>query len=128
MRSDCYWLGLPTDLIIEQVLIRIVNACGGLTRGTGISETQRNVRLLSLPSDAHVNEAMQEFSVVRYETSEQPKEVSKERPSRDVDDTMDILGYFMERNSFSSDIVLDSKASGMTAESSVNVDKSEEVS
>ena len=50
-----------------------------MTKGTEISETQRNVQLLSLLSHARVNEAMQEFFVVRYETSEQHKEVSKDR-------------------------------------------------
>ena len=41
-RSDRYWAGLSTDsLAIEQVLIRSVKTRGGLTRGRGMSESQR---------------------------------------------------------------------------------------
>ena len=39
-----------------------------------------------------------------------------------MDDTLNILGYLMERNLLLSDAVLHSIASGVTAESSVNVD------
>ncbi|MCG8032822.1 MAG: hypothetical protein JAZ03_11695, partial [Candidatus Thiodiazotropha taylori] len=38
-RSDRYWAGLSTDLIIEQVLMRSVKTSGGLTRGRGMTET-----------------------------------------------------------------------------------------
>ena len=34
--SDCFWAGLSTDLIIEQVLMRSIKTTGGLTRGRGI--------------------------------------------------------------------------------------------
>ena len=30
-RSDCYWAGLSSDLVIEQVLMRSVKTTGGLT-------------------------------------------------------------------------------------------------
>ncbi len=126
-RSDRYWAGLSSDLTIEQVLMRSLKTSGGLTRGTGMTETQRNVWLLSLPSRAHVNEVMQQFSGVQYETSEQHKEVGKARQCRDVNDTLAILSYLMERSPFSSDLVLRSIATGMTSESSVNVDMSKAV-
>ena len=34
-RSDRYWAGLSSDLVIEQVLMK---ATGGLTRGRGMTE------------------------------------------------------------------------------------------
>ena len=34
-RSDRYWAGLSTDLVIEQVLMRSVKTSGGLIRGRG---------------------------------------------------------------------------------------------
>ncbi len=107
--------------------MRGIKTSGRLTRGTGMTETQRNVWLLSLPTHAHVNEVMQEFSSVRHETSEQHKEVSKARQSRDVNDTLDFLSYLIEQSPFTSDPVLRSLASGMTAESLINVSKSKEV-
>ena len=38
-RSDTFWAGLWSDLIIEQVLMRGLKACGGITRGRGVSES-----------------------------------------------------------------------------------------
>ena len=32
-RSDAYWAGLSTDLVIEQELMRSVKTTGGLTHG-----------------------------------------------------------------------------------------------
>ena len=40
-RSERYWVGLPCDLIIEQVLMRSLKSTGGLTRGPGMSEVTR---------------------------------------------------------------------------------------
>ena len=37
-RSDRFWGGLSTDLIIEQVLMRSVKTSGGLTRAKGIND------------------------------------------------------------------------------------------
>jgi hypothetical protein len=76
-RSDRYWAGLFTDLTIEQVLMRSVKTHGGLTRGKGFSETERLVWVLAMPACANINNAMQSFSGVSYETSDQHKEMSK---------------------------------------------------
>ncbi|KAL8624972.1 hypothetical protein ACOMHN_039859 [Nucella lapillus] len=47
-RSDRYWAGLSTDLVIEQVLMRSVKSAGGLTRGRGMADSQRTQWLLSM--------------------------------------------------------------------------------
>ena len=65
-RSDRFWAGFSTDLMIEQVLMRSVKTSGGLTRGKGLSETQRLVWLMSMPACAEVNDAMQTLTGVRY--------------------------------------------------------------
>ena len=48
-RSDRYWAGLPADQVIEQTLMRSLKTSGGLTRGSGMSDIQRAVWLLSMP-------------------------------------------------------------------------------
>ncbi len=53
--------------------MRSIKTSRGLTRGTGMTQTQTNVLLLSLPSHAHANDVMKEFCGVRYETSEKHK-------------------------------------------------------
>ena len=54
-KSDRYWVGLLTDLVIEQVLMRSIKTSGGLTRGRGMAEQQRLTRLLPMPACAEVN-------------------------------------------------------------------------
>ena len=86
-RSDRYWAGLSPDLVIEQVLMRSLKTTGGLTRGRGMTETQRLVWCLSRPICAEVNDAMQQLTSVKYATSEQHKDLSKARQARDKADT-----------------------------------------
>ena len=69
-RSDGFWAGLSTDLIIEQVLMRSIKTHGGLTRGKGMTENQRLVCVLSIPVCASINETMPKFSGVSYQTSD----------------------------------------------------------
>ena len=68
-RSDIFWAGLSTDQIIEQVLMRSIKTHGGLTRGKGMTEKKHLVWVLSMPVCASINETMQAFSGVSYETS-----------------------------------------------------------
>ena len=44
---------------------------GGMTRGRGMTELQRAVWLLSTPTCVDINESMQQFTGIVYETSEQ---------------------------------------------------------
>ena len=49
---------------------------GGLTRGSGKTERQRDIWLLSMPVTAEINRAIQEFTGTKYETSDQNNEAS----------------------------------------------------
>ena len=64
-RSNRYWAGLSTDLVIEQVLMRSLKTTGGLTQGRGMTELQRSIWLLSMPASAEINFAMQELTDVK---------------------------------------------------------------
>ena len=50
-RSDRYWAGLWTDLIIEQVLMRSLKSRGGLTRGCGVTESVRLLWVMSMHAE-----------------------------------------------------------------------------
>ena len=126
-RSDRFWAGLSTVLIIEQVLMRSIKTHGGLTRGKGMTENQRLVWVLSMPVCASINETIQQFSGVSYETSDQHKDVSAARQARYVSDTVDLIDYLNERDPFVRNDSLFNIANGMTAQESVNVEKSREI-
>ena len=126
-RSDRYWAGLSTDLVIEQMLMRSLKTSGGLTRGRGMTEAQRTIWLLSMPACADVSQAMEEFSSTTYVSSEQHKDSKKARISRDNRD-MESLAVFLEaRNPFDSDQSLRSISSGVIADEAVNVDVAKQV-
>jgi len=126
-RSNRYWAGLSTDLIIEQVLMRSVKSRGGLTRGRGMTGIQRLVWLLSMPACAQVNNAMQTLTGVRYESSEQHKEMGKARQKRDIKDTHKLLDALKQWDPFAPDTSLRGLINGITANESVNADKAHQV-
>jgi hypothetical protein len=82
-----YLARLSPDLIIEQVLMRSMKTTGGLTRGRGMSETQHNVRLFSTTACSEMNFAMQEFTSIRFNTSEQHKGRTAARQKKATTDT-----------------------------------------
>ena len=57
-RSQRYWAGLWSDLVIDKTLMRSVKSTGGLTRGRGIQEGSRHQWALSLNHLASINNAM----------------------------------------------------------------------
>ena len=121
-RSDRYWVGLSADIIIEQVLMRSLKTTGSLTRGSGMTESRRLVRLLSTPACAHVNCAMQELTEVSYTTSDHHNDVSKARQEMDIADTPEVLEYLTPISPVGGNSTLHSIASGNTADATVNCD------
>ena len=75
-RSDRFWAGLWTDLVIEQSLMRTAKSRGVLTRGGGITESVRLLWVLSGHKCAEVHEAMAELSGSEHTTREQHAELS----------------------------------------------------
>ena len=126
-RSDRLCAGLSTDFVIEQVLMKSMKSCGGLTRGRGMTELQRATWLLSMPSCAEVNSAMQEVTGTSFTTSEQHKESMPARIERDHKDIEELKSYLHNWNPFTSDPSLRNITSGVTADLSVNVDKANDV-
>ena len=102
--------------------MRSLKTSGGLTRGRGMTENQRLLWLLSRPECADVNQTMQQFTRVNYNTGEQNKDMTKARQLREWKDTLAVLQYLQERNPFSTDPSLRSIATRLHAHSTVNVD------
>ena len=75
-----------------------------------------------MPASADVNEAMQEYTGINFETNEQHKDIGNARHLRDVKDTFFFLEAFKEWNPFAPDPSLRSIASGVLATATVNVD------
>ncbi|KAG0706705.1 hypothetical protein GWK47_024292 [Chionoecetes opilio] len=126
-RSDRYWAGLSTDLVIEQVLMRSMKTSGGLTHGRGMDEIQRLVWTLSLPSCAEIKFTMQELAGIRYGTSDQHQEATSARKERDVRDTWKLVAFLQTYDPFTEDPSIHSISSGVTGDKKVNVDKANSI-
>ena len=127
-RSDRFWAGLSSDLVIEQVLMRSLKSSGGMTRGRKMGEQQRAQWLLSMPACADINEAMQNLSAISYHSSDQHKEASEARQLRDKEDVLKIVAFLRERNPFDGgETSLRNIITGEIAEQHVNADTAVEV-
>ena len=82
-RSDREWAGLPTDLVIEQELMRGLKSAGGLTRGSGMGEQERLLWCLGMPACAEVSSVLQSLTGGHFSTGSdqhrQHKEMGKTR-------------------------------------------------
>ena len=104
--------------------MKSMKSTGGLTRGRGMSEVQRLVWLLSRPVCLEVNSAMQKLTDVSYTTSDQHKDVTQSRQTRDMKDNQEILNYLHIRNPFyMDDATLRNITTGVTASTEVNADE-----
>lgn len=107
--------------------MRSLKISGGPTRGRGMDETKLSLWLYSLPARAELNNAIQDLTNLKTETSEQHKECGKSRLIRDNKDIDCIYKYLKERNPFSGTTSLRNIADGIVSTSKANVDKAEEI-
>ena len=128
-RSDRYWAGLWSDLIIEQVLMRALKTRGGLTRGRGVTESVRLLWVKTMHRSAEVHNAMITLTGHSHRTSEQHVELGASRIRRDNADLQKFLQWFESHDPFvTDDSSLRSLSSGLTDSDTVlNCDEAEDV-
>ena len=88
-----------------------------------MTENQCLVWVLFVPVCASINDTMQKFNGVSYETDDQQNDVSATRQARYVSDTVDLVDYLNERDPFVQNDSLFNIANGMTAQERVDVEK-----
>jgi hypothetical protein len=57
-------------MVIEQMLMRSLKTVGGLTRGRGMTETQRTLLLSFRPACSKINNAIQQMTGTAYVTND----------------------------------------------------------
>ena len=126
-RTDKFWAGLSADLTIEQTLIRSLKTSGGLTRGTGMTDSQRNLWTQSMPHRARINLAITESPRMDFIASIQHETSTTARLQRDCDDVSCLLEIVKEFSPFSADPTLRNVVTGEVASREVNVDSYQSV-
>ena len=129
-RSDLFWGGLWTDLIVEQVLMRSLKSRGGLTRGRGITESVRTQWINSMHRCASVHNAMINLTNSKHQTSYQHVELSDSRVKRDNLDLEKLMQWFTKHDPFDiNEPSLKGLATGLLAldDDNVNCDECESI-
>ena len=129
-RSDRYWAGLSTDLLIEQVMMKSIKGRAGLTHGRGFTESVRLVWVHSLHKCAGVHNALGHLTGLKCDEDISHVELGNSRLSRDYKDFEKMLQFFTTNNPFNtSDCRLRSISSGLVAHDTDNIscDNAEEV-
>ena len=115
-RSNRYWAGLSTDLVIEQVMMRSIKSRGGFTRGRGFTETVRLMWILSMHKCGEVFDSISSFTGLAHITSEQHVEMGVSRIQRDNTDLQKLIAWLSLHDPFcQNDSNLRSLITGLTS-------------
>jgi hypothetical protein len=98
-KSDRYWAGLSTDLVIEQDMMRQVKSKGGLTRSRGLEESTRTVWLNTVTECARIISTLAELSGTKR-TADEHIEMTTPRIKRDADAMVKLTAFFQSYSPF----------------------------
>lgn len=82
-RPDRFWCGVFTDQTIEQILMRMLKARGGIARGRGITASTQAKMVHILPQTAPICESLESFTGTQSLTSDQHKDLRATTTARD---------------------------------------------
>jgi len=129
-RSNRYWAGLSSDLVIEQVLMRPLKSRGDQLQGRGVKESVRTIWINSMHRCAGIHNAMSTLTKMEHRTSEQHVDLSRSRRKRHWSDMEKIDLWFRNHDPFAADVsTLRSLSTGLTAQENdgINCDDAETV-
>jgi hypothetical protein len=128
-RTNKRFGGIPSDQIIEQLLMRGLKTRGGLSRGRGFTEVQQAVWLFSRNSCAEVNLALQnDLLNMNHSTSAQHVVMGKTSLKKNEQDYVNTLEFLKSRKVFDkSREPLENLVTGLEADPSVNIYLAKEV-
>ena len=120
-KSDRFWAGLSSDLIIEQGMMKSLKSPSGLTHGRGMSECVRNTWVQSMHECASLHTALK--SVVGLQQKDAAHiDCGKARVKRDESDCRKIIEWLRKYSPFClDDDRLSALKSGLTANDSDSV-------
>ena len=126
-RADNFRAGNFFDQTIEQFLMRMLKTSGGMTHGRGITDSTLAKWVHALPRCVPVCDALEKFTSVHTETSEQHKDLrsstqakyNRDHATKWLKVHQPFAGYQPDR--------LVSIATGVVADASVNYDDSREM-
>uniref|UniRef100_A0A6P7H5E5 Uncharacterized protein LOC114347235 n=1 Tax=Diabrotica virgifera virgifera TaxID=50390 RepID=A0A6P7H5E5_DIAVI len=122
-RSKKFWCGVWTDMCIEQILMRSMKTKGGLTHGSGISDSVLSKWILTMPTSVTISDLIQSFCKVSFASSEQHIDARASRIKRDTEDLKKLINFFSKWDPFAQSEVLASLTNGIVGDESINCHK-----
>ena len=130
-RSNQYWTGLWSDLVIEPVMMMLIKSRGGLTRGRGMTESVRHQWVYTNHACAAIHDAMTKITNLSLLSSEQHLKMGKTRKERDYKDLLTRYNWLSTHSAFdAADDRLRSISSGITVPHNnclINCDNTERI-
>ena len=129
-KSDRFWAGLWTDLVIEQSMMRVLKSRGGLTRGHVMTDSVITTWIHSMHACASIHNVLTELTHNQHKTSEQHVDLGASRLQRDKADLAKLKDWLARISPFNEEEpFLKSISTGLTAtkEDQINCDDAEQV-
>ena len=128
-RNSKFWSGNFTDQTIEQVLMRMLKAPGGLAHGRGITPSTQAKLVHVLPRCVPICSSLEEFCGVHTQTSDQHYDLRESSTARDHKHFTTAFNWLKLHSPFSYSAIdgLVSISTGIIAEKSANADKAFEI-
>lgn len=90
-RSDKYFCGTWSDMIIEQTLMKSSKSREDFTRGRSTSESVLNKWVYGLVTASNISEGLEKFCGLFFHSGEQHVDARKSRIKKDVEDVHKLL-------------------------------------
>lgn len=128
-RTDKFWGGNFTDQTIEQVLMRMLKAPGGLAHGRGITSSTQTKWVHVTPRCIPICNSLEVFAGVHTQTTDQHHDLRPSSTAQDAKDYSTFLNWLQLHSplSYASHDTLVSISTGLVADKSANADQAYEV-
>ena len=103
-RSNRFWAGLWTNLIIEQMMMRFLKSQGGLTCDRGVTEPMRTTWINSMHPCVAIHNLTNTLTNIKHRTSKQHIDLTAGQRQWDMADMEKLNAWFQTHNSFAPDI------------------------
>ena len=99
-RSEHFWGGNFTDQTIEQELMRFLKTSGGMTQGSGITDSSLMKWVHALQHTIPICDALEKFTGTHATTSDQHKDLRASNAARDSRDCEVFQNWLRDHSPF----------------------------
>ncbi|PZC75227.1 hypothetical protein B5X24_HaOG206534 [Helicoverpa armigera] len=126
-RSDKLYCGTPTDMVIEQSLMKSMKTDGGISRGRSTKESVISKWVYGMHAMNTVCEGLEVLANVHMDTTDQHVDASDSRRKKDAKDIKILFDWFLSHEPFPKLNKIVSIASGVVGDDKINCHKAREV-